>query len=119
MKLFKNERAYENFHIFVWLIKDSSWVHNWRWLGMVMVIPTLAMQLHITWKNRKDYDELAHNIAITMWITANATWMCSEFYFHDHFRYVAAWFFNIGLAIMVAYYGRILYLIWKPANKIN
>jgi hypothetical protein len=104
MKLFKNDRAYENAHIFIWLIKDSSWVHNWHWLGMAMIIPTLFMQFHITWKNRDDISELTHNVAIALWICANATWMTSEFYFHDQYRFVAAWFFNLGLGLMITYY---------------
>jgi hypothetical protein len=76
---------------------------------MAMIIPTLFMQFHITWKNRTDISETVHNVAIALWICANATWMTSEFYFHDQYRFVAAWFFNLGLGLMITYYGS---LIW-------
>ena len=105
MKLFRNERAYENAHIFLWLIKDTSWCHTWRWLGMLMIIPTLAVQLHLTWKSRKDIHEIYHNIAVACWITANATWMTGEFFFGDSWRDAAKWFFNAGIALMIYYYA--------------
>lgn len=104
MKLFKNDRAYENAHIFLWLLKDCSWVHSWRILGLTMIIPTLFVQLHLTWKARKDIHEVLHNIAVACWISANATWMLGEFYFADGWREYAKWFFDAGIAIMVYYY---------------
>lgn len=116
MKLFKNDRAYENAHIFIWLIKDSSWVHNWRWLGMLMIIPTLFVQLHITWKNRADISESVHNIAIACWICANATWMTGEFYFHDGWRGYAQWFFNLGLGLLITYYSITWWNMFRGRN---
>ena len=53
-----------------------------------MIIPTLSVAIWITWKNRQLKSELAHNLAIVFWISANAYWMISEFF---HFDGVEIW----------------------------
>ena len=83
LKIFQNERAYENAHVFLWLIKDTSWCHGWRVLGMAMILPTLTVQLHLTWNSRKDVHEVFHSIAVACWIIANAIWMTGEFFYQD------------------------------------
>lgn len=102
--IFKNFRAYENMHIALWLLKDCFWVMTWRVPGMLMIIPTIAVALDITWQNRKDVHELFHNIAICLWICANATWMTGEFFFHDGLRDYAKVFFGLGMATVAFYY---------------
>ncbi len=105
MKIFNNVRAYENLHICLWLIKDTSWCQTWRPLGMFMIIPTLAVQLHITWQRRKDIHEVFHNIAVACWIAANAIWMTGEFYYEDTWRTYAQWLFGAGLVAVAFYYA--------------
>ncbi len=105
LKIFQNERAYENAHVFLWLIKDTSWCHGWRALGMLMILPTLTVQLHLTWSSRKDVHEVFHSIAVACWITANAIWMIGEFFYQDSWRPFAQWFFSAGVAAMVFYYA--------------
>jgi hypothetical protein len=76
-------RRMENMHIAFWLMKDISWCMIWRELGIAMIIPTLSVAIWIAWKNRDIRSELAHNLAIVFWITANAYWMISEFFGFD------------------------------------
>ena len=97
-------RAYENFHIVLWLIKDMSWVMLWRPLGLAMILPTLFVAIHITWKSRHDMAEVLHNGAICCWICANSIWMIGEFYFKDGLRNYAKIFFIVGLCIIGIYY---------------
>lgn len=78
-----NFRRMENFHIIFWLFKDISWCMIWKELGLTMIVPTLAVAIWIAWKNRQIKSELAHNLAIVFWITANAYWMISEFFGFD------------------------------------
>jgi hypothetical protein len=78
-----------------------------------MIIPTLALALFITWKNRKFRSELLHNIAICFWICANSTWMIGEFYFHDGSRDLAVVFFIMGLLSMLYYYFAALLITKK------
>ena len=76
-------RRMENMHIVFWLMKDISWCLIWRWLGIAMIIPTLTVAIVIAWRTRDIKAELAHNLAIVFWITANAYWMISEFFHFD------------------------------------
>lgn len=72
-------RRMENFHVVFWLLKDISWCMIWKPLGIAMIVPTLSVAIWITWVNKQIVSELAHNLAIVFWITANAYWMISEF----------------------------------------
>ena len=112
--MFKNIRKYENLHIVLWLVKDVCWVMLWRPAGLVMIIPTIFVAFHIAWLSRKDLSELFHNLAVCMWICANATWMFVEFYYDDTFRPGATAFFSAGLLFIAIYY---LYLLPRQMRK--
>ena len=105
-------RKMENLHIVFWLIKDISWCLIWQVLGLIKVVPTLSIAIIISWRTRHIKSELAHNLAVTFWITANAYWMISEFF---HFDTVLIWHqmtgkhlalipFTIGIVILAWYY---------------
>jgi hypothetical protein len=110
-------RQMENMHILFWLIKDISWCMVWKTLGILMIGPTLGIALVIAWRTRALKSELAHNLAIVFWISANSYWMLSEFFGFDTIRigtitdgkHLAIIPFSIGLGIL-AYY----YLVQKP-----
>lgn len=97
-------RRFENFHIVLWLIKDFCWCMNWRPLGLIIIFPTLAFALFITFKSKNLKSELFHNLAVIMWILANSTWMLGEFYFNDSLRHYAMLFFVAGLLLVLYYY---------------
>ena len=69
-----------------------------------MIIPTLYVAIDITWRSRKMRTDLFHNIAVTLWICANATWMTGEFYANDTLRPYAMVFFVIGILVIACYY---------------
>jgi hypothetical protein len=113
-------RNMENLHIVFWLIKDISWCMIWKSLGLAMAIPTLTIAIIISWRTRNIKSELAHNLAITFWILANACWMVSEFY---HFDTITVWGgfegkhlalipFATGVLILLNYY-----LLQKPKES--
>ena len=78
-------RRMENMHIIFWLLKDVAWCMVWKPLGIVMIIPTLLISIIIAYRTRQIKSELAHNLAITFWISANSYWMISEFFgFDEH-----------------------------------
>ena len=105
-------RKMENMHIAFWLMKDISWCMIWKELGIAMVIPTLSVAVWIAWKNRHIISELAHNLAIVFWISANAYWMISEFFYFDTMivwrdftgKHLALIPFTIGAMILLYYY---------------
>jgi uncharacterized membrane protein (GlpM family) len=105
-------RDYENFHIVLWLLKDSCWVMDFKIPGLIMIIPTISVALHITWLHRQTMSELYHNLAVVSWIMANSVWMIGEFFFNDTLRPVAAVFFVIGLLLVSVYY-----LVVRPQQK--
>jgi hypothetical protein len=113
-------RKMENLHIVFWLFKDVAWCMVWRPLGIAMIFPTLIISIVIAWRTRQYMSELCHNLAITIWITANSYWMISEFMGFDTkilfgaytFKHLAIIPFVLGL-ICLAFY----YIYWKPRHK--
>jgi hypothetical protein len=107
-------RRMENMHIVFWLVKDISWCMIWRELGIAMFLPTLIISIIIAWRTRHIKAELAHNLAITFWITANGYWMISEFWHFDEIpvwgefsgRHLALIPFVTGAIILAHYYLR-------------
>ncbi len=105
-------RKMENMHIVFWLLKDVSWCMIWKPLGIAMIVPTLSIAIIIAWRTRDIKAELAHNLAITFWISANAYWMISEFFFFDSIhiwqqfegKHLAIIPFTIGMLILFNYY---------------
>jgi hypothetical protein len=39
-------RFIENFHIVLWLIKDSCWLVQFKIGGVIMIVPTIGMALY-------------------------------------------------------------------------
>lgn len=113
-------RKMENLHIVFWLFKDIAWCMFWKPLGIVMIVPTLAISIVIAWRTRQIVSELCHNLAITVWISANSFWMCSEFFGVDNnivfgtttVKHLAMIPFVTGLVILAFYY-----FIYKPRHK--
>lgn len=113
-------RKMENLHIVFWLIKDISWCLLWKPLGIIMIFPTLIISIIISWRTRQYVSELCHNLAITVWISANSYWMITEFLGFDEetafgsvdYKHLAVIPFSIGVLIL-AYY----YLYFKPKHK--
>ena len=105
-------RKMENMHIVFWLFKDISWCMTWKVLGLTMILPTLIISIIIAWRTRNLKSELAHNLAITFWITANSIWMISEFFHFDTMvvwkqfegRHLALIPFSIGILSLANYY---------------
>ena len=106
-------RNLENMHIAFWLMKDISWCMIWKELGIIMIIPTLSVAIWISWRTRNIKSELAHNLAIVFWISANAYWMISEFFGFDTMpvwhqftgKHLALIPFCIGALILLWYYA--------------
>lgn len=105
-------RRMENMHIIFWLLKDVAWCLVWKPLALTMIVPTLAISVIIAYRTRAIRSELAHNLAITFWISANATWMISEFFGFDETllwgvvlgKYLALIPFCIGVLLLANYY---------------
>ncbi|HET9744093.1 MAG TPA: hypothetical protein VFP97_00185 [Chitinophagaceae bacterium] len=105
-------RRLENLHIVFWLFKDISWCMLWKLLGIIMIVPTLSVAIYISYRTRRIKSELAHNLAVAFWISANSYWMISEFFgfdevqiFNDYEgKHLAMIPFLIGIIILAWYY---------------
>ena len=105
-------RKMENMHIIFWLLNDVSWCLIWKELGLAMILPTLVISIVIAWNTKDLQSELAHNLAITFWITANSYWMISEFFGFDEVvlwgdfegKHIAIIPFAAGVIILAWYY---------------
>ena len=112
----KPVRHIENLHIPLWLMKDTCWLLQWKILGVTMIVPTLGVAIAIAfmnWKNKED--EFWINLAICFWISANAFWMCCEFFSHEEFKMYAGIPFVLGFVSVAVFYGKRL-LRKKSAN---
>lgn len=113
-------RKMENLHIVFWLLKDISWCMVWKPLGIIMVVPTLAVAIWIVFKNKAFVSEVCHNLAIVFWISANSFWMLSEFFEFDESKILfgltgkqtAMIPFLLGLLCLIYFY-----CIWKQMHK--
>lgn len=127
--LMKNEPVYhiplrfrkmENLHIVFWLFKDVAWCMIWKPLGLAMILPTLIIAVMIAWRTKNIVSELCHNLAITLWISANSYWMISEFFQFDSipvygditYKHLALIPFMFGI-LLLAYY----YFFWKTRHE--
>lgn len=113
-------RIMENLHIVFWLFKDLAWCLEWKWLAVIMVMPTLTISLVIAWRTRYMVSELCHNLAVTAWISANSYWMFTEFIGIDEqkspwgpiYKHLSVLPFSVGLLILAFYY------VWyRPRHK--
>ncbi|MBK7957615.1 MAG: hypothetical protein IPK03_05555 [Bacteroidetes bacterium] len=71
-------RKLENYHIPLWLIKDTCWLLHFKTLGIVMIIPTISVAVIIAFRTRQVV-EFWLNLSVVFWIFANAFWMLTEF----------------------------------------
>jgi hypothetical protein len=96
-------------HVFLWLVKDMCWAQGWKLAGTIMVIPTIAVAIIITWLQRHQPVTLAHNVAITIWISSNSLWMLAEFYkLEATLKPVSTAGFVLGLLVLGIQYMKLL-----------
>lgn len=96
-------RHLENIHIGLWLVKDTFWLLEWKTPAMLMIVPTVSMAVWIAWQTRSKAVILLPNLSVLFWISANATWMLSEFYDLLPLRHIALVFFLLGIALYLSY----------------
>lgn len=100
-------------HVFLWLIKDMCWAMDWVLVGCFMVVPTILAAFIITWIQRSQTSTLVHNLAISIWISANSCWMIAEFFgWEEQLKPVILFGFGSGLTLLVAHYFRLLLSQW-------
>jgi len=105
-------RKFENIHIVLWLIKDSCWMLQLKFIGSIMIIPAIGLAVFITLLSAKQIRHFFLNLSVVFWIVANSLWMLNEFY-NWPLKTIAIAFFIAGLAVIVVHYLIIYYLYKK------
>lgn len=108
MELTKKIKSHENLHIVFWLIKDACWMLQFKWLGVIMVIPTIVIAAIIVYVTRKTVDVYL-NLAILCWICANSFWMYIEFFTDGENKFVAIYPFALGLTFVAIFYYKTMF----------
>jgi hypothetical protein len=103
MELLERVRKFESMHIFLWLIKDSCWMLEYKVLGVVMVLPTLALAAFLIFKTFRSPDFYI-NMAIFFWICGNSFWMSMEFFNESRFKNYASIPFALGFVFLGLFY---------------
>ena len=99
----------ENLHIVFWLVKDSCWMLELRWLGIAMILPTLILAVMIVLATRKTTDVYI-NLGILFWICANSLWMYIEFFTQNESKLLAAFPFALGFVFVGIFYYKTMAL---------
>jgi hypothetical protein len=107
LERFKNPRVTDNFHILFWLIKDTSWVMEYKILGVSMIIPTADIAIFICYKTLRMPDFFV-NLAVLFWITANSFWMCAEFFDFIEYKNFTAIPFALGFVSFSIYLFKLI-----------
>jgi hypothetical protein len=105
MDLISKIRKYDSIHIFLWLIKDTCWMLELKWLGAVMMVPTLLLAIYIiykTWYSSQVY----LNTSVFFWISANSFWMMMEFFNDDQYKHFAGIPFALGFVFIGIFYWK-------------
>ncbi|GCD77079.1 hypothetical protein JCM31826_05610 [Thermaurantimonas aggregans] len=99
----KKLKALDTLHIPVWLAKDIAWLLVYKPLGIAMILPAVAIALHICVKTVFNKFLFYQNLAVLFWISANSTWMAGEF-FHFAYKLPAALLFAAGIISILWHY---------------
>lgn len=111
MELILKIRRYENLHIVLWLIKDACWMLELKWLGAIMMVPTILLAVYLIVKTWHETDVYV-NIAIFFWITANSFWMVMEFFNDNQYKYYASIPFALGFLFVIIFYAKAIRKKW-------
>jgi hypothetical protein len=108
----KKIQLLENFHIILWLVKDSCWLIQFKLGGVIMIVPTVFFAFYLTWKTRHTMILCLPNIAVCFWIMANAVWMLGEFFDFNHVPFSLVSFL-LGIVVVSIYF----YRYWAQLNE--
>jgi len=95
----------ENLHIIFWLIKDTCWMLELKWLGAIMILPTLGLAFYFIHKTYHSTDLFLH-AAIFFWIMANSFWMLMEFFNESRYKDYAIIPFGLGIIMVMILYWK-------------
>jgi len=79
-----------------------------KWLGVIMIIPTLLIAVIIIYHTYKTLDVYL-NLSVFWWILANSFWMYSEFFRGGEYKLMASIPFSFGFLFIGIYYYKLFF----------
>ncbi|NOT35943.1 MAG: hypothetical protein HOP11_01035 [Saprospiraceae bacterium] len=99
-------KRFENFHILLWLLKDTSWLLEFRIFATMIAIPTIAVAIHIAYLSYKwKKFDFWLQVAVCFWISANSYWMTCELFGYEELENYAVILFVLGFISTFIYFG--------------
>jgi hypothetical protein len=82
-QMYFSVRGAENFHIYLWILKDLAWTQKWYAVSWVFGISAISWCLVLVYHafNDRNYNEIYMLIALILWLAANFVWMAGRFSF--------------------------------------
>lgn len=122
---FLSVKTVENFHTYLWVLKDLSWTQNWYWTGLIVGSLAMGLSFIVTVGSlhSKEYANAWHNFAQLLWLMSNFIWMTGDFHdtrfpnspsVYDERSVVSQYIMMFALAWLGVYY-----LLLRPFNLFD
>ena len=79
-QMYFSVRGAENFHIYLWILKDLAWTQKWygmSWTFGILAISWIFVLAYHAFNDR-NFNEIYMLIAMVLWLSANFVWMAGE-----------------------------------------
>lgn len=79
-QMYFSVRGAENFHIYLWILKDLAWTQKWYVMAWVFGISAISWCVVLMYHafNDKNYNEIYMLSALILWLSANFVWMAGK-----------------------------------------
>lgn len=79
-QMYFSVRGAENFHIYLWILKDLAWTQKWygmSWTFGICAISWIFVLAYHAFIDR-NFNEIYMLIAMVLWLSANFVWMAGK-----------------------------------------
>jgi hypothetical protein len=79
-QMYFSVRGAENFHIYLWIMKDLAWTQKWyvvSWIFGLSAISWCVVLVYHAFADR-NYNEMYMLCALILWLSANFVWMAGK-----------------------------------------
>lgn len=112
-------RGWDNFHIYLWILKDLAWTLDNFWMSAVcgtMAVAWCGILVIVAYRNG-DWEEIYMLVSTILWIVGNFWWMAAETNIvgdDDTHALQTSYMLETGLGWLVLFY-----LVLRPLNVIR
>ena len=76
-QMYFSVRGAENFHIYLWILKDLAWTQKWYSMSWVFGLCAISWCFVLVYHafNDHNYNEIYMLVSLILWLSANFVWM--------------------------------------------